>query len=136
MKETKLKRGMHTHLKALKRGKTLTQALTRGLRRKSAKCEALAPKSQTLASKTQFVPLRELQWCQKPLEGSWNDTRLEESEEKGEKLRRRRLFKFPAPTNRLTDSSTGRPPGQRSTRSTLRFLCISLSRDPPPALFS
>ena len=60
MKETKLKRGMHTHLKALKSGKTLTQALTHGLRRKSAKCEALGPKSQTLASKIQSVPLRKL----------------------------------------------------------------------------
>ena len=46
MKETRLKRGKHTHLKALKRGKTLTQALTRQLRRKSPKCEALGPKIQ------------------------------------------------------------------------------------------
>ena len=60
MRETKLKRGMHTYLKALKHRKTLTQALTRRLRRKSAKCEALGPKSQTLASKIQSVPLRKL----------------------------------------------------------------------------
>ena len=40
----------------------------------------------------------------KSLVGSWNDTRLEEPEENDEKLRRKRLFKFPAPTNWSTGS--------------------------------
>ena len=51
-----------------------------------------------------------------------------------EKTDARGPFKFPAPTNRLTGYSTGRPPGQQSTVS--NFSCVFLSRDSPPALFS
>ena len=106
MKEKRLKRGMHTHLKALKRGKTLTQALTSELRRKSPKCEALGPKIQNPSLQNPIRTSQKAVMASKIPEGSWNGTRVEEPEEMGEKLRRGRLFKFSASTNRLTTWST------------------------------
>ena len=97
---------MHTHLKALDARESIDTGCDARTEKKDVQMRTLGPKSQTLASKTQFVPLRRLQWCQRSLVGNWNDTRLEEPDEKDEKLRRGRLFKFPAPMNRSTSWST------------------------------
>ena len=60
------------------------------------------PKSKTLASKNQSEALNLLQWPKKSLLGNWIGRTLEELEEMGEKLKRRRVFKSLASTNRST----------------------------------